>query len=66
MYVFVVWKTSISGWSKEILAVFDSEKKPESTFKHSRESRSMNLILKKYLLVSHTFFIWIIEPFLNG
>ena len=27
MYVFVVWKTSISGWSKEILAVFDSEKK---------------------------------------
>ncbi|EPH61129.1 MULTISPECIES: hypothetical protein [Enterococcus] len=27
MYVFIVWKYSISGWSKEILEVFDSERK---------------------------------------
>lgn len=27
MNVFIVWKTSISGWSKEMLVIFDNEKK---------------------------------------
>lgn len=27
MFIFIIWKVSISGWTKEIFAVFDDEKK---------------------------------------
>jgi hypothetical protein len=40
--VYIVWKTSVSGWSKEIIAIYKSEKLAHSYVERNSKLWSMS------------------------